>query len=109
MAWFTSNRIARPVECPGCACEHAVRIAVSYAQAGDREERTGVVRDCVRCGTRYTALDAGGVVRYGAQGAIGARVGSDSVAGHGRAGANPGGAGDGAGASLFADMETLDT
>lgn len=93
--------IAALASCPGCACDVAVRIAVAYRKAGEREERAGVVLDCVRCGQRYTALDAGGVVAFGRGGA---------VAGAGeRAGVQaPGGVGDGGGAGLFADMETLD-
>lgn len=101
--------IAALASCPGCACDVSVRIAVAYRKAGKREERVGTVLDCVRCGARYTALDDGGVVAYGrgagAHGASVARVGAGSA---GATGASPGGAGDGAGASLFADMETLD-
>ena len=100
--------IAALASCPGCACDVAIRIAVAYRKAGKREERVGTVLDCVRCGARYTALDAGGSIAYGrghagAAHAGTARAGTDRVAG-----STTGGAGDGAGASLFADMETLD-
>ena len=110
MTWWNRNPIQRPAECPACLCDVAVHVLVAKRKAGAREERAGVVCECVRCATRYTVLDADGrVIRYGgAHGVAAARVGTDSAAVNGRAGTNPGGAGDGAGASLFADMETLD-
>ena len=101
--------IAALASCPGCACDVAIRIAVAYRKAGKREERVGTVLDCVRCGARYTALDAGGVVAYGrSAGNVGAQGASVGAARGGAGAGATGGAGDGAGASLFADMETLD-
>lgn len=94
-------KLAALAACPGCGHDVLVRIAVAYRKAGEREERAGVVADCVRCGARYTALDAGGVVAHG-------RVARASLEPGAGAGHTPGGAGDGGGAGLFSDMETLD-
>ena len=100
-------KIARPVACPGCGNEVAIEVFVAWRHAaGGTRERAGLVCECVACGARYTVLREGSVVRYGARGA---HAGSDSAAVHGLAGAGAtGGARDGGGGTLFADMETLD-
>lgn len=98
MNLFGGNKLAQLATCPGCQCDVSVWVAIAYRVAGAKRERVGSVLDCVRCGQRYTALDAGGAISY-----AGAARGVS--AGPARA-ADPGGARDGAGATLIDDMVT---
>lgn len=91
--------ILAPAQCPNCAHDVSVWVAQAYRRAGARREHVGDVCDCVRCGARYTALHAGGVVA--ARGA-----GQERAARAAEVAGTPGGAGDRGGASLIADMVT---
>ena len=98
--------ILAPATCPNCAHDVSVWVAQAYRRAGARREHVGDVCDCVRCGARYTAMHAGGVVAARGAGAAHAgiaRAGTDSLAG---GPGTTGGAGDRGGASLIADMVT---
>jgi len=91
--------LAQIAACPSCACEVAVEVMVAYRHAGQVRERAGVVCECVRCGARYTVLDAGGAITYGRRQAV--------AQAQPRAGGQvPGGEGTEGGGSLFGDMVT---
>ena len=91
--------LAKLAECPSCACEVAVEVLIAWKHAGQERERAGVVCECVRCGARYTVLDAGGAIAYGRRQAV--------QAAPARAGGQvPGGEGTEGGGSLFGDMVT---
>lgn len=97
---FGGGGISAVAACPACQCDVSVSKAAAWRVAGRRRERVGTVCECVKCAALYTALHAGGVVAF--RGAPRAEVAQARDAGA-RA---PGGAGDGAAASLIADMVT---
>lgn len=73
--------------CPTCACEHAIEIVQAVKRAGEVREPSGMVRECVRCATRYTALYAGGAIIYGGEsGRANGQAAPTGGAGDGRAG-----------------------
>lgn len=96
-----SAPIVAPAQCPNCQCDIAIPLMRATRTAGRRTEAVGRVCDCVRCGCRYTALYAGGVVALDGRAAMAARP--EPVA------ATPGGHGTGRPGWLDSDMVTLDT
>jgi hypothetical protein len=54
--------IAAPAACPACGCEHSVAGPPVERVAGDAVERTGRVRQCVRCACTYAAMRSGEVL-----------------------------------------------
>ena len=99
MFGLTKRPLAKLAECPSCACDVGVRVAVAYRQAGGQADKAGVVTECVRCGCRYTALADGRVIAFRAT------VRAPEAQGGGQ----PGGQATGGPGWLDDDMVTLPT
>ena len=99
--------ITTVASCPSCACDVGTPVLKAYRHAGAEREHVGTVCDCVRCGTRYTVLHAGGVVALmGAPRATSAHAGT-AQPGTDRVAGGTGGARDGRGGWLDDDMVTF--
>lgn len=95
-------QLAAPARCPACGCDVGVPMLRAYRQAGSVREAAGTVTECAACGSRYTVLREGGVLRFGGQRVAEARAAS-------AAGAAPGGHGTSGPGGLDPDMVTFDT
>lgn len=101
--WQRRQRTVARAECPACACSVATRMLNAYHVGGDGvsvvSDKAGEVLRCCQCGTMYTVLMDGSVLR--AKG-----LGGAPQVEHRRQAA-VGGAGDRRGSGLDADLETL--
>ena len=98
MAW--RSVVVDVAKCPSCGSDVGVPVLKAYRQAGAQREHVGTVTDCAACGTRYTALRAGGVLRFRGAGQGAARPAEA---------ATPGGQATGGAGGFPPDMVTFDT
>ena len=98
MAW--RSVVVDVAKCPSCGSDVAIPEYEVTRQAGKREEKVGRVRYCAACGTRYTALYTGGVLRFRGAAAVPARAAEAAA---------PGGQATGGAGGFPPDMVTFDT